>query len=133
MQYSSVQMRNRRSKTLVLMLVFLFSLVLVKLVELQVFGGVGFSNLSLQNRIFRQMQPLIRGVVLDRYGQLMIANQSHYYRLNNPEKLYSPESKLDWHSALNLMASDSAQVVTRYTRYYPFGQSLGQLSGYTQL
>ena len=133
MQHSSVQMRNRRSKTLVLMLVFLFSLVLIRLVELQVFGGVGFSNLSLQNRIFRQALPLIRGVVLDRYGQLMIANQSHFYRLNNPEKLYSPESKLDWHSALNLMASDSAQVVARYTRYYPFGQSLGQLSGYTQL
>ncbi len=133
MQYPLAQMRNQRSKTLVLMLVFLFSLVLIRLIELQVFGGVGFSNLSLQNRIFRQTLPLIRGVVLDRYGQLMIANQSHYFQLNDPEKLFSPETKLDWQTALKLIATDSAQVVARYTRYYPFGQSLGQLSGYTQL
>lgn len=111
----------------------LLGLVIIRLIDLQVWQSPTFVNLSRGNREYTRNLALIRGVITDRYDQPIAANYAQYYYVDDPQQLFNNPVKLDYSQALALLASQSGQVITKNTRFYPFADSLSQAVGYVQL
>lgn len=119
-------------KKLLFFLFFLFvmSLLLVRLFDVQLVKGSYFSELADDNRFYSLPIEAYRGVFLDRYGDPLVWNTKEYFFVAAPEKLYPEKVPITREKALEIMASNSAQVVTEYGRTYRYGESMAHVLGY---
>lgn len=122
-----------RLKFVVFGLFGLFGLVMIRLIDLQIWQSQTFVKLSQSNREYTRKLALVRGVITDRYDQPAAVNYVQYYYVNDPQRLFNNPVRLDYPQALELLASQSGQVITKNTRFYPFADSLSQAVGYVQL
>lgn len=90
-----------------------------------------YTGLAERNRIFRQVVRAPRGLILDRNGQALAANEPRYTQLYQANDQLR-ERILDTDEALSLMATAPAQVRTNFVRVYPFGPVTAHLVGYVQ-
>jgi len=112
------------------LLLVVFFLLWLRLIDIQLIKGQVFADQALQNRYFFKPYLAERGVILDRFAQPLVKNQQNYYRLLEPDQLYSDQELLDHDQALQLMATASAQLNVDFSRTYPFGSALAHVLGY---
>jgi len=121
---------QKRKKWLVFFWVFIFSLLNIRLLDVQIFHHFFLKGLAWENQSFSQDKSLIRGTFLDRYGQTIAYNHPRYFALVNPNKLFSHQFEINQQQALPILATDSASLVSFNTRWYPYGQSLVGVLGF---
>jgi len=111
--------------------VSLFSILIIRLFDLQIIRGNYFRNLSDDNRFFSFDLPAERGVFLDRYGIPLSINRRDYYLIDDYKVLFSPQTPISRDEALVQIASQSAQVGYSLKRSYPFNEVGAHFIGYT--
>ncbi|MBU0978508.1 hypothetical protein KKF92_01630 [Patescibacteria group bacterium] len=124
------QQTTRRLIVARLVVIAVFSLFLVRLIDLQIVRGAQFQELANDNRLFRWRVPPERGVILDRYGQPLVLNNRQYQIKDNTQALYAPLLKIDENQALAWMATASAQVEFELYRSYPWSSALAHVLGF---
>lgn len=110
--------------------VVLMTLMLARLVEVQLIRSAEFREQADGNRFFTQLLPKERGIIFDRYGQRLVQNAPVYYKLADAERIFNTEELIDRSEALQLMSTASAQVQMKITRQYPLGAAGAGLLGY---
>lgn len=113
-----------------LMWVGIFTVLLLRLLQLQVFQGQSYVKKAEDNRFYTQRLPALRGVILDRFGDPLVWNIQKFFAVENPGALYEKLSPIGREQALQLMATNSASVNTKTERFYRFPQSLAPVLGY---
>ncbi|MFH1959083.1 MAG: penicillin-binding transpeptidase domain-containing protein [Patescibacteria group bacterium] len=119
-----------RSSWLVLGLVFFLLIIIVRLVDIQLFRGSFFLELADDNRYFEIRIPAERGVFFDRYNQALTWNQRTYLQVEDTTAIYAPARSISRQQALRLLATDSAQVKYGIERHYSFPKSIAHVLGY---
>ncbi len=119
------------NKFILLAILAVFSLFLFRLFHLQILSGNHYRALAGENRFHRQKIPANRGVFLDRYGDPLVFNKKYYFKSEEADKLFSQRTSISRQEALELMASDSAQVSYELRRLYRYPMALSHLLGYT--
>lgn len=109
----------------------LFTLLLGRAIDVQVLRGADFRLRADDNRFFTLPITAERGVFLDRYGQPLVWNTRTYYRVTDPDSIQVNKQVLSRDEALQLMATQSASVVTAHERLYRFPEALAHIMGYT--
>lgn len=108
-----------------------FTLLVVRLADLQLVKGADYAQFADENRFFRQPLPAQRGLILDRYGEPLVWNVQQYYRLSDPQALFPRQQPIARTTALQLIATQGAAAVTTAPRrYYRFPESLAHILGY---
>jgi penicillin-binding protein 2 len=115
---------------LLLGLVFLFIIIMARLVEIQLFKGEVFLDLANENRYFKVSIPPQRGVFFDRYQQPLVWNKRTYLEVEDPLAAYTQTSSISREQALKSMATQSAKVRYGLERYYRFPESVAHILGY---
>jgi penicillin-binding protein 2 len=108
----------------------IFSLLLLRLVDLQLVRGQELAKLAEQNRFFAKNYLTERALIFDRYQQPLVKNHPNYYLLSDPQQLYSQQELIDHDQALFLLASDSAQINQDFSRLYLHPKALAHVLGY---
>lgn len=111
-------------------LLAIFSLLLVRLIDVELFHGEDFFASAQANRYFVKKNPSERAIFLDRYGQPLVKNEKQYFKYEQKEQLYSDKTFITRDEALGLLASDSASVGYEFTRVYPYKEALSSVLGY---
>lgn len=111
-------------------LLAVFSLLLVRLIDVELFHGEDFFASAQANRYFVKKNPSERAIFLDRYGQPLVRNEKQYFKYEQKEQLYSDKTFITRDEALGLLASDSASVGYEFTRTYPYKEALSSVLGY---
>lgn len=121
------------SRLRLVLYVFLISMVVtvVRLVDIQIIKGETFQAMADANRIFTQLQPRERGLILDRFGNTLVVNEAVYYKSLSPGHLYSERELIDRNTALQLLATESGVVTLELRRNYVLGEAAGHILGYT--
>jgi penicillin-binding protein 2 len=107
-----------------------FSLLLIRLVDVEIVNGEHFFTLAENNRYFTKKSPAERAVFLDRYGQALVRNEKQYFKYLKKDQLYSDKEFLAKEEALALLATDSANLAYEFNRVYPYKESLSSVLGY---
>ena len=115
---------------LVISIVLFFLIIIARLVDIQLFKGQYFSDLANDNRYFTIQIPAERGIFFDRYQQPLVWNKRLYLRADDPTVLHPQTTPISREQALQLLATDSAQVRYGLERYYRFPQSIAHVLGY---
>jgi penicillin-binding protein 2 len=115
---------------LTILLFVVFTLLLLRLADLQLIRGQELAQLAEQNRYFAKTYLTERALIFDRYQQPLLKNHPNYYLLADPKQLYSQQELIDHDQALFLMASDSAQINRDFSRVYLYPQALAHVLGY---
>ncbi len=123
---------NRRLKLVVVGLAVVFSLILVRLVDLVLVKGEAYLRLATANRFYTQKITPERGLILDQAGKRLAFNLPVYFYLNQPEALFPTTRRISRLEALSLLATDSAHVKETSYRYYPLKQALAQTVGFVR-
>jgi penicillin-binding protein 2 len=129
-------MGNRNKSRIYQLLVFsgfgliFFCVLIWRLVDVQILQGNTFRDLADANRLFTEVEPVERGVLLDRFGEPLVFNQPNYYLLVDPDALYSPKQPLDREEALQQIATGSGTVKYELDRSYRYPLSLAHVTGY---
>lgn len=110
-----------------------FLLLIARLVDIQVVRGAALLERADANRFFSLRIPAERGIIYDRYNQPLTYNKPRYYRLQNPENLYSERTPISAEEAMQLKATDSAHLSYELERGYIFPKSISHIVGYTGL
>jgi penicillin-binding protein 2 len=120
-------------------------LLMVRLVDIQLRQGESWRELADQNRWFDQIVPAERGVLLDRYGQPLTLNQKRYFKLKEPDVVWSAKEPLTRTAALEQLVSQNNSTTSAQTdasqpffspvtftlsRLYPYGSTLAHVLGY---
>jgi len=111
-------------------LLMVFSLLLIRLVDVEILNGEHFFTLAENNRYFTKKSPAERAVFLDRYGQALVRNEKQYFEYLKKDQLYSDKEFLAKEEALALLATDSANLGYEFNRVYPYKESLSSVLGY---
>ncbi|MBU1034110.1 hypothetical protein KKI22_04185 [Patescibacteria group bacterium] len=111
-------------------LLMVFSLLLIRLLDVEIVNGEHFFTLAENNRYFTKKNPAERAVFLDRYGQALVRNEKQYFKYLKKDQLYSDKEFLAKEEALNLLATDSANLGYEFNRVYPYKESLSSVLGY---
>ena len=111
-------------------LLTIFSLLLVRLVDVELVKGNEYFALAEKNRYFIKKNPAERAIFLDRYGQPLVENEKQYFKYSQKNQLYSDRTFITREEALPLLASDSASIGHEFTRIYPYKESLSSVLGY---
>lgn len=111
-------------------LLAIFSLLLVRLIDVELFHGADFFAKAQANRYFVKKNPSERAIFLDRYGQPLVENEKQYFKYEQKDQLYSDKTFISRDEALPLLASDSASVGYEFTRNYPYKEALASVLGY---
>ena len=121
-----------RLKFLFLFIGFLaiFSLLLARVIDVELVKGKEFFVLAESNRYFIKKNPAERAIFLDRYEQPLVKNEKQYFRYLQSDQLYSDKTFITREEALPLLASDSASVGYEFTRVYPYKEALSSVLGY---
>lgn len=112
---------------------FIFSLLVWRLIDVQLVRGKSFWDSAERNRWFELAVVPDRGVFLDRFGLPIVENQRSYLELENAEQLYSTGKIISSEQALALLATDSAKIRKISNREYPYAQALAHVLGYVGL
>ncbi len=110
--------------------VAVFTVLFLRVVQLQVVQGKEYVKKAEDNRFYTQRLPALRGVILDRFGEPLVWNVQNFFQVENPGALYEKTEPIDRDAALRLMATNSASVNTETQRFYRFPQSLAHVLGY---
>ncbi len=110
--------------------VAVFTLLISRITQLQIFQGKSYLKKAEDNRYYTQRLPALRGVILDRYGEPLVWNIEKFLQVDNPGALYEKLEPISRDLALRLMATNSASVNTETQRFYRFPQSLSPVVGY---
>jgi penicillin-binding protein 2 len=109
----------------------IFSLLVVRVADLQMVHGETYLHQAEDNRFYTQIMSGRRGVLLDRYEEPLVWNIQKYYKVENPKQLYENKKPISRDEALQLMAStSSAEVVTGTERMYRYPLALAHTVGY---
>lgn len=119
-----------RSVFLLCGVVGFFTLILVRLVDLQIVHGREYRELADENRFFTLKIPAERGGVFDRYQQPLVYNTRKYYELVDSENLFSQKNYLERETALLEMANEEEAVGYDLVRFYRYPRSLAHILGY---
>lgn len=111
-------------------IVIFFTMLFIRLVEVQLVRGVTFVNQAEDNRFYTHRLQANRGVFLDRYSDPLVWNMQKYAQINDPTALYVQRTPIERTEALKLMATDSAKVQTYTERFYRYPYSLAHVLGY---
>jgi penicillin-binding protein 2 len=111
-------------------LLFVFILLLARLIDLQLVRGQVLAELASQNRYFSKNYLVERALIFDRYQQSLVKNRPNYYLLADPHQLYSQQELIDHNQALFMIATDSASLNRDYSRVYTYPQALAHALGY---
>ncbi|OGJ15657.1 MAG: hypothetical protein A2632_00535 [Candidatus Pacebacteria bacterium RIFCSPHIGHO2_01_FULL_46_16] len=113
-------------------LVLVFTLLSVRLTDLQLLRGQEFFDRSEDNKSFQAIIARRRGVILDRYQEPLAFNAPTYF-LRDAKKLFAPSTRVTPELALAVAAaaSEETEVVIGMERTYPFAAALGHAVGYT--
>ena len=115
---------------LMIFLFFLFTFLGLRLIDLQLVRGQELAELAEKNRYFSKSVLTERALIFDRYQQPLVKNHPNYYRLADPQQLYSQQQLIDRDQALFLLATDSAQLNHDFSRVYIYSQPLAHVLGY---
>lgn len=111
-------------------LLLIFSVLLVRLIDVELIKGKNYFILAEDNRYFTKKNPVERAVFLDRYGQALVRNEKQYFKYKQKNQPYSEKEFLPKEEALNLLATDSASIGYEFNRIYPYKESLSSVLGY---
>lgn len=121
---------QRKLQFIFFLFVLLFTLLFLRLVDVQIFQGSEYFELSEHNRYFDKKEKTERAVFLDRYGQAVTENQTEYWYLRSADQIYSEKTLLNYDQALPILATQSAQIAKEYSRRYPYKEALAHVLGY---
>lgn len=109
----------------------LFTVLFLRLGDIQLANGETFQEQADENRFFRQPLPAQRGLILDRYGDPLVWNIQQYFQVSDPQVLFPVLTPITRESALQLVATAGAEAVTTQPqRLYRFPNSLAHVVGY---
>ena len=114
-------------------LIMIFFVLVLRLLHVQLIQGEEFFGLAEENRFFTKSYPAERGVILDRYGQVLVKNQENYYRLADGQQLYSQQTLVEPSEGLALMATASAHLHYDFSRHYLYPEAMAHSLGYLSL
>src|SRR5258708_17780021 len=121
----------QRGILLIGVLLLLFSVLTWRLIDLEVVHGQTYVKKAEANRFYSQRLNARRGVLLDRYQQPLVFNNSKYFQILNPGALYEKKVPLSRDDALQVLTStQSATVVFDTQRSYKYPDSLAHVLGY---
>src|SRR6185369_1551151 len=108
----------------------LFTMLFLRLGDIQLAQGQIFQQQADENRFFRQVLPAQRGLILDRYGDPLVWNIQQYFQVSDPKVLFPVTTPITRDTALQLIATEgAAAVTTRPQRLYRFPNSLAHEVG----
>lgn len=111
--------------------VVLFTLLAVRLWDVQMIQGENYLNRAERNRFYTYSVNAPRGVILDRYGDPLVWNLQKYYQVAQSNSLYQSRTAISTDLALHLLAStESASIVSDTERQYRYPYSLAHALGY---
>lgn len=113
------------------LVIFFWILMIGRVIQMQVFQSVLWSDLAERNRAVRVVERAPRGVIMDRYGKTLAGNSVLYTEVFN-EKGQQRERILSNDVATVLMATAPAKVRKSFVRDYPYGPVFSHLVGYIQ-
>lgn len=109
----------------------LFTVLFLRLGDIQLANGALFQAQADENRFFRKVLPAQRGLILDRYGDPLVWNIQQYFQVSDPKVLFPITTPVTRESALQLIATGGAEaVMTRPQRLYRFPASIAHVVGY---
>lgn len=122
---------GKRDKFFVVIFTFVvaFSVLVMRLIHVQLIEGSYYYRLADANRHFKQSIPAQRGVFLDRYHQPLVNNTKQYYE-QEEDLLFPKKNQIDHQSALELMVENDWQVSFEYRRLYKYPWQLAHVLGY---
>ncbi|OGJ38443.1 MAG: hypothetical protein A2383_03295 [Candidatus Pacebacteria bacterium RIFOXYB1_FULL_39_46] len=109
------------------------SLLIIRVIDLQIFNGNFYRQISEDNRQFRVNIPAERGTFLDRYGDPLVLNIRQYFRYDNPLAAYSTMTPVSQLEALQLKTEQPFAVGYRLQRQYTRPFSMAHVLGYTSV
>jgi len=124
------EMREAKLFIFALTWVAVFTVLFLRITQLQVVQGQEYVKKAEDNRFYTQRLPSLRGVILDRFGDPLVWNVQKFFAVENPGALYEKQTPIERDQALELMATSSASVNTETQRFYRFPQSLSHVLGY---
>lgn len=107
-----------------------FTLIIVRLFDLQIRLGDHYQSLADDNRFYTLEILPERAIFLDRYNDSLVNNFKLYFKLEDENALFSKKEAISRQEALSLMASQSSQLSYEYRRQYRFPFSLAHAIGY---
>jgi penicillin-binding protein 2 len=110
--------------------VVLFSLLVLRVFDLQIVKASTLKRVAENNRFFHKKILADRGILFDRFGKPLVYNKPVFYQLSSPNRLYSDRTLIDKSTALELMATASSSVFTDQYRQYVYPEALSQVTGY---
>lgn len=121
-----------RTKLLLLLVAIctVFSVLLLRLLEVTWWRGEQFLAQAESNRYFTKREPAERGIFLDRYGEPLVQNIKLYYQYLHKDRVYSDKELIAASQAIELLATDSASVTHEFRRHYLYGGTLSHVLGY---
>ncbi|PIY80664.1 MAG: hypothetical protein COY80_01660 [Candidatus Pacebacteria bacterium CG_4_10_14_0_8_um_filter_42_14] len=106
------------------------TLLLVRLVDLQIIQGKKMWERAEDNRLFLEYLPRNRGVILDRFGDSLAHNQPQFISHKLDASLFDLGEPVSGADALARIATGSSEIVVQPVRHYPFGAALAHTVGY---
>jgi penicillin-binding protein 2 len=106
------------------------TLLVSRIVDIQVLRGMSFRVLADENRFFTLPIDADRGVILDRYQEPLVHNTRRYFQVLNPDALHHKLQPVPREEALKIEATQSAMVINQQVRNYRFPLALAHLLGY---
>lgn len=108
----------------------IFTLLAIRLGWLQLLKGDLYVEAADDNRFFSLTIPAPRGLITDRYEEPVVWNERSYVRVSDVTQLYPVMEPIPRETALELLATDSAQVSTHYERHVAMPEALASVVGY---
>lgn len=106
------------------------TLLLTRIVDIQILQGSAFRVLADNNRFFTLPLDADRGVILDRYQDPLVHNTRRYFQVLNPDALHHKLQPITREEALQIEASQSGLVIHQQVRTYRFTDALAHVLGY---
>lgn len=120
----------QRTSLIFLCVVCSISLMVIRLIAVQLVAGSSFREQADANRMYGVRLPKERGLFYDRYGQLLVINVPIFSSVTNPQQLFSSAIRVSREEGLRLLATDSARVMPGFERMYPLGEAAAHIVGY---
>ena len=117
----SIEVFNNRLKLVTLFVIVVFAVLVLRLWFLQIVNGAGYRVKSENNRIHLQDILPFRGMIFDRYGELLVDNRPSYNMYIIPEEIQNRKQLLE---SLEMLTGLNPDVVedelSKASRKYPF-------------
>ena len=101
-----------------------FGILFVTIFKLMIIRGSYYQGLARDNKILESVVPAARGEILDRKGRVMAKNLYQYFKMDGDNKIFEPAGDFKGYQF------EDKEVVYELKRQYPYGESLGLLTGY---